>query len=138
MSDVYTISTDKTLLDVQAIQQYLSERSYWAKGRTIETVRTSIANSLCIGIYTQDNTMVGFGRVLTDYAVFAYIMDVFILEPHRGKGLGKRLVHYMVNLPELKELKRWHLATADAHDLYRRFGFSQLSAPEKFMEKVTR
>lgn len=138
MTDTYAISTDKAILDVQAIHQYLSERSYWAKGRTIETVRTSIENSLCIGIYNHDNTMVGFGRVLTDYAVFAYIMDVFILESHRGKGLGKRLVEYMVNLPELKEVKRWHLATADAHDLYRQFGFSGLSAPEKFMEKVTR
>ena len=135
-NEPYAISTDKSLLDINAIHQFLSQRSYWARGRTLETVRRSIENSLCIGVYDQNGRMVGFGRVLTDYAVFAYIMDLFILEEHRGKGLGKRLIEQMLNLPELEGVKRWQLATADAHDLYRQFGFSEPAALGKYMEKV--
>ena len=90
MSGDFLISTDKRLLDIRTIHEYLSERSYWAKGRTLETVQKSIEHSVCVGVYDTDGKLVGFGRVLTDYAVFAYIMDVFILEPYRGKGLGSR------------------------------------------------
>lgn len=136
MSDTFFISTDKNKLEVDTIHRFLSERSYWAKGRDLEAVQKSIDHSLCFGIYNKDAQMVGFGRVVTDYAVFAYIMDVFVLEEYRGKGLGKKLVEYIVNYPELKNLKRWQLATTDAHDLYKRYGFSGLAAPEKQMEKV--
>jgi GNAT superfamily N-acetyltransferase len=136
MSDNFIISTDKRKLDIQIIHRYLSERSYWAKGRTLETVQKSIENSICFGMYDRDNKLVGFGRVVTDHAVFAYILDVFILEEHRGQGLGKRLIEYIINFSELRNLRRWQLATADAHDLYQRYGFMDLAAPEKHMERV--
>ena len=138
MSDSFIISPDKNKLDIQTIHRYLSERSYWAKGRTLETVQKSIENSICFGMYDQDEKLVGFGRVVTDHAVFAYIMDVFILEDHRGQGLGKRLIEYILNFPELRNLRRWQLATTDAHGLYRRYGFMDLAAPEKHMERVDR
>jgi GNAT superfamily N-acetyltransferase len=136
MSEKFIISADKSKLDIQTIHKYLSERSYWARGRALETVQKSIDNSLCIGIYDQDSKLVGFGRVITDYAVFAWIIDVFILEEHRGQGLGKRLIEYMMNFPELKNLKRWQLVTDNAHRLYEKYGFVRLAAPEKHMEKV--
>jgi len=115
MTDNFVISTDKSRLDVQAIHSYLSERSYWAKRRSLETVQKSIDKSLCFGIYDQSRQFVGFARVVTDSAIFAYIMDVFILEDYRGKGLGKRLIEYILDFPELNNLARWHLVTDDAH-----------------------
>lgn len=136
MSEDYFISTDKSKLNVQIIHKFLSERSYWAKGRALETIQKSIDHSLCFGIYHPSGKFVGFGRVVTDFAVFAFVLDVFILEEYRGRGLGKRLVDYIVNFPELKDLKRWQLGTADAHGLYERYGFSGLAAPERHMEKV--
>jgi GNAT superfamily N-acetyltransferase len=136
MTDNFVISTDKSRLDVQAIHSYLSERSYWAKGRSLETVQKSIDKSLCFGIYDQSRQFVGFARVVTDSAIFAYIMDVFILEDYRGKGLGKRLIEYILDFPELNNLARWHLVTDDAHGFYKKCGFSGLAAPEKHMEKV--
>lgn len=132
----FSISTDKRLLDIRTIHEYLSERSYWAKGRSLETVQKSIEHSVCVGVYDTGEKLVGFGRVLTDYAVFAYIMDVFILEPYRGKGLGKRLIEYILHLPGLEKMKRWQLATTDAQGLYKRYGFVQITDPEKQMEKV--
>lgn len=136
MSDTFIISTDKSKLNSQTIHRYLSKESYWAKGRTLETVRKSIDNSLCFGVYDKDENLVGFGRVVTDHAVFAYIMDVFILEEHRGKGLGKRLIEHIMDFPTLKNLRRWQLVTADAHRLYERYGFKKLAEPEKQMEKI--
>ncbi len=136
MSDEFIISTDKSKLDILTIHKYLSERSYWARGRTLETVQKSIDNSLCVGIYDQNDTLLGFGRVITDYAVFVWIIYVFILEEHRGQGLGKRLIEYIMNFPELKHLKRWQLVSDHAHKLYEKYGFVKLAAPEKHMEKV--
>jgi GNAT superfamily N-acetyltransferase len=136
MSDKFFISTDKSKLDILTIHKYLSERSYWARGRPLETVKKSIDNSLCVGIYDRNDTLLGFGRVITDYAVFAWIIDVFILEEHRGQGLGKRLIEYIMDFPELKHLKRWQLVTDNAHGLYEKYGFVRLAAPEKHMEKV--
>ena len=136
MNDSFNISTDNSKLDIKIIHEYLSERSYWAKGRTLEVVKRSIDNSLCFGMYDQNKKMIGFGRVLTDYAVFAYLMDVFIIEEHRGKGLGKNLIDHIMNFKALRKLKRWQLATADAHGLYERYGFTALTMPEKHMEKV--
>jgi GNAT superfamily N-acetyltransferase len=136
MGGKVTISTDKSRLDVVAVHRYLSEKSYWAAGRTVETVRQTIDHSLCFGMYGPDNKLLGFARVVTDHAVFAYLMDVFILEEHRGKGLGKKLVEHIIAFPALKHISRWMLATADAHGLYEKFGFGALAAPEKHMEKV--
>lgn len=134
----YTISTDKNLLDIGIIHDYLSNRSYWAKGRSIETVKRSVENSLCFGVYHNSGKMVGFARVLTDYAVFAYLMDVFILEEYRKLGLAKELMKSIMNHPDLQQLQRFMLATSDAHKLYEQFGFSVTATPEKMMEIVNK
>lgn len=130
------ISTDKDRLDISMIHAFLSERSYWAKGRSLKTVKLTIANSLCFGVYNQEGKQLGFARVATDYAVFGWLMDVFVLEECRGQGIGKRLIEYIVEHPVIKNLRRIGLATSDAHDLYRQFGFSPVSSPEKMMEFV--
>jgi GNAT superfamily N-acetyltransferase len=129
----YLISTDQALLDVETIHRYLSTESYWATGRSIDTVRHSIEHSLAFGLYEGDR-QAGFARVITDYATFAWLADVFVLEEFRGRGLGKWFMGVIVSHPELKGLRRWVLATKDAHELYRRFGFTGLLRPERWME----
>ncbi|WP_297099517.1 GNAT family N-acetyltransferase [uncultured Draconibacterium sp.] len=127
------ISTDKAKLNIQVIHNYLSNESYWAKGRSLETVRRSIENSLCFGIYSE-NKQVGFARVITDYAVFAWLLDVFILPEYQGKGYGKKLVEAIMTHPDLQGLRRWGLGTDDAHGLYKQFGFAPLQKPGNMME----
>jgi len=129
-----SVSTDKSQLDVDFIHNFTKD-IYWAAPRTIEEVKTCIENSFCFGIYLDDE-QIGFSRVITDYVVFAYVMDVFIDEKHRGKGYSSILIDAMMKEPELKEIKIWRLATTDAHFLYRKFGFNSLAHPEKLMEKV--
>jgi GNAT superfamily N-acetyltransferase len=129
-----TVSTDKNKLDVPFIQNFLKD-IYWAAGRTIEEVQTTIDASVCFGIYLED-TQIGFARVITDYVVFAYLMDVFIDEKHRGKGYSSILIEAMMKEPQLQQVKIWRLATSDAHFLYKKFGFTALAHPEKMMEKV--
>lgn len=129
-----TISTDKTKLDVPFIQDFLKD-IYWAAGRTIDEVQTTIDSSFCFGIYL-DDVQIGFARVVTDYVVFGYLMDVFIAKEHRGNGYSSILIDAMMNEPVLKNIKIWRLATSDAHFLYEKFGFSALAHPEKMMEKV--
>lgn len=129
-----SVSTDKNKLDVPFIQQFLKD-IYWAAGRTIEEVQITIDNSFCFGIYLNDK-QIGFARVITDYVVFAYLMDVFITEEHRGKGYSSILINSMMTEPKLKEVKIWRLATSDAHFLYQKFGFTALGNPEKMMEKI--
>jgi GNAT superfamily N-acetyltransferase len=129
-----TVSTDKNKLNVPFIQNFLKD-VYWAAGRTIEEVQKTIDSSFCFGIYLDDE-QIGFCRVITDYVVFAYVMDVFITEEHRGKGYSSILIKNMMNEPELKEVKIWRLATSDAHFLYKKFGFNALATPEKMMEKI--
>ncbi|HMI08171.1 MAG TPA: GNAT family N-acetyltransferase [Flavobacterium sp.] len=131
-----TISTDKSKLDVPYIQNFLTD-IYWAKGRTVEEVQTTIDHSFCLGIYL-DAKQIGFARVVTDYAVFAYMMDVFIDPDQRGNGYSSMLIDNLVHRPELKEVKIWRLATSDAFFLYRKFGFTELAHPEKLMEKIIR
>ena len=121
-------------MDINAIHDYLSHRSYWAAGRSLERVRTSIENSICFGLYDADDVMVGFARVVTDKVVFAYLMDLFILETHRGQGLGTQLVRHVVAQPEL-QVRLWFLATKDAHGLYEKVGFSPLDDPDRYMFK---
>ncbi|MGL2962317.1 GNAT family N-acetyltransferase [Flavobacterium sp. RSB2_4_14] len=128
------VSTDKSKLDVSFIQNFLKD-VYWAAGRTIEEVQTTIDASFCFGIYL-DNKQIGFARVITDYVVFAYLMDVFIDKNHRGKGYSSILIEAMMNEPQLQQVKIWRLATSDAHFLYEKFGFTLLAYPEKMMEKV--
>ena len=130
-----TVSKDKSKLNVPFIQNFLKD-IYWAAGRTMEEVQTTIDASFCFGIYLDDE-QIGFARVITDYVVFAYIMDVFIDENQRGKGYSSVLVKAMLSEPKLKEVKIWRLATSDAHYLYEKFGFKLLAHPEKMMEKIT-
>ena len=133
----YTISTDKTKLNLEMIHEFLAYSSYWAKGRSRDAVRKSIAHSLCFGVYSETR-QVGFARVVTDYTTFAWLCDVFILEEYRGQGLGKWLVEYIVAYPELKGLKNVMLATQDAHEMYRKYGaFEGLSMPQKWMRRST-
>jgi GNAT superfamily N-acetyltransferase len=132
----FTISADKDLLDFDMIYNYLSKESYWSKGIVVERVKTSIANSMCFGVYA-DGKQVGFARVVTDKAIFAYLCDVFVLDSHRGLGLSKWLLQTIRNHPELQGLKRWMLATADAHGLYSQFGFGPLAKPDNWMDIYT-
>jgi N-acetylglutamate synthase-like GNAT family acetyltransferase len=129
-----TISTDKSKLDVPFIQTFLKD-VYWAAGRTIEEVQITIDTSFCFGIYL-DGKQIGFCRAITDYVVFAYVMDVFIDSTHRGNGYSSILIKAMMNEPQLQQVKIWRLATSDAHFLYEKFGFKSLAHPEKMMEKV--
>jgi len=131
----FKISTDQSLLDFEMIYKYLSEGSYWARDVPAETVRKALANSFCFGIYKQ-NAQVGLARVITDKATFAYICDVFVLPGFRGLGLSKWLLQTIAEHPELQGLRRWALATADAHGLYSQFGFTPLTRPERWMEKL--
>lgn len=128
----YLISTDKKKLDVDVIYNFIS-KSYWGQDLTIEKVRRAIENSLCFGIYIND-TQIGFTRVITDFTGFAFIADVFIVENFQGRGLSKWLMKVILDYPELQELRRWLLATKDAHSLYKKFGFKQLENPLQFME----
>lgn len=129
-----SVSTDKKKLDIPFIQDFLKD-IYWAAGRTVDEVQTTIDNSFCFGIYLDDK-QIGFARVITDYVVFAYVMDVFITEEQRGKGYSSILIEAMMNEPKLKEVKIWRLATKDAHFLYQKFGFKPLAHPERMMEKI--
>lgn len=129
----YVISTDKARLDLGVVHGFL-ETSYWALGISIELVQRSIEHSLAFGLY-RERQQVGFARVITDYATFAYLADVFVLEPHRGEGLGTWLVEVMVAHPELQGFRRWILATRDAHGLYRKLGCTDLGRPEFWMER---
>lgn len=129
-----TISTDKAKLDVPFIHNFL-KGAYWSIDRTIEEVQTTIDNSFCFGIYLNDK-QIGFARLTTDYVVFAYLMDVFIMDEHRGKGYSNFLMKTIMNEPKLSKVKTWRLATSDAQYLYEKFGFTALAYPEKMMEKI--
>jgi GNAT superfamily N-acetyltransferase len=131
----FSISTSVSRLDVNMIHGFLADESYWAKGRTLEQTKTAIENSICFGVYHGDR-QAAFARVVTDRATFAYIGDLFVLEEFRGRGLSKRLMEAIVSHPELQGLRRWILATRDAHGLYEQFEFSALRFPERWMEKT--
>ncbi len=132
----YLISTDKALLDFDVIYNYLEHDSYWSKGIPVEKLRTAIENSMCFGLY-QHHKQIGFARVITDKATFGYLADVFILPDHRNLGLSKWLMQTIKNHPNLQGLRRWSLATADAHGLYNQFGFTVITKPERWMEIFT-
>lgn len=129
----YVLSTDRSRLDLEVIHGFLT-RSYWSPGVPRETVERAIQHSLPFGLYL-GAAQVGFARVITDFASFGYLADVFILEEHRGKGLSKWMMKVLFSHPELQGFRRWMLATRDAHGLYRQVGFTSLTAPERFMEK---
>ena len=127
------ISTNKLLLDRTLIHQFLSEHSYWAKGIPVETMNRSIENSLCFGLY-QGGQQVGFARVVSDFATFAWLADVFIVKSARGQGLGKKFVPVILAHPQLQGLRRFLLGTLDAHGLYTKFGFEPIKQVERFLE----
>jgi predicted N-acetyltransferase YhbS len=130
----YSISTDNSRLDIPVIHDFVANQSYWGQGRAVETVERALKHSLNFGIF-HNNKLVGFGRVVTDYATFAWIADVFVLPEHRGQGLSKWLMEVMLSHPDLQGFRRWVLATRDAHSLYARFGFIPLHRPERWMER---
>src|SRR6187431_891236 len=131
--DSFTISTDKSRLDIPYIHQFLKS-SYWAENIPIEIVTRSIEGSVCFGVYEGEN-QVGFARVVTDKATFGYLADVFVDEKYRGRGLSKWLMSTIMSDPELQGFRTWMLGTRDAHELYKKFGFESLSNPERFMKK---
>jgi GNAT superfamily N-acetyltransferase len=132
----YTISTDPARLNIETIHEFLHQHTYWASTRPLDVVRRSVENSLNFGVYC-GKTMVGYARVVTDYATFSWLCDVVILPDHRGKGLGKWLVQCVVNHPDLINQRRIMLATRDANELYRVYGgFKPLDHPSRWMEKI--
>lgn len=130
-----SIIEDISKLDIDLIHRFLVEESYWARERTLEQTKTAIENSICFGVYDGER-QVAFARVVSDKATFAYIGDVFVVEEYRGRGISKMLMQYIVEHPELQGLRRWVLATRDAHGLYEQFEFAPLRHPERWMEKT--
>lgn len=136
----YWVSSDKALLDFELIHQFIST-SYWAKGMPAETLKVAIDGSLCFGLYgpsddkPEQRQQVGFARFITDGATFSYLADVFIIEAYRGQGLSKWLMQCMLTHPSLQGLRRMMLATRDAHELYRQFGFTAVDNPQILMQK---
>jgi len=131
--DSYSISTDPARLDIDAIAAMLT-RAYWAQGRTREMIARYVQHSLVFGIYHGEQ-QIGLARIVSDYTTFAWLCDVFIHEDHRGKGLGKWLMETIHSHPDLQGLRRWLLATRDAHGLYEQFGWTSLDNPTRWMNK---
>ena len=130
--DQYIVSTDRARMDVDTIHRFLSQEAYWAKGRALEVTERAIENSYPFGVFLGDE-QVAFARVVTDTVTFAWLADVFVLPEHRGVGVGKLLVESALADPRFRGMKRWFLGTADAHGLYRQFGFSEPINPGRFM-----
>jgi N-acetylglutamate synthase-like GNAT family acetyltransferase len=131
--DGVLFSTDKSMLDIAYIHQFISSESYWAKGVPRWVLERSIQNSLCIGIY-ENKRQIGFARLVTDYATFGYLADVFVDGQHRKKGISKNLMKFILSFEDVKLFRRLILATLDAHGLYAQFGFKPLKSPDRFME----
>lgn len=131
----WLLSCDKQKIDRAVVHHFLCYESYWAAGIPEETVSRSIAHAICLGVYLHDGRMVGFGRMITDRATFAYLCDIFVLKEQRGKGLGKRMIQYFCDLADTFGLRRFLLTTQDAHDLYRQSGFEPFPWPERLMSR---
>jgi GNAT superfamily N-acetyltransferase len=132
-----SVTSDRARMDVDVIHTFLSQSSYWAKNIPRDVVERAVEHSLCFGAFDSD-AQIGFARVITDYATFAYLADVFVLPSHRGRGIGKQIMEAIAQHPGLHGLRRWHLVTRDAHALYAQFGFEPIDAPERHMMKVMR
>lgn len=132
-NEEFTIDTDKSRLQFDVIQAFFANDSYWAQHRTPEQTRTAIENSICFGLY-DGAKQIGFARVISDQATFAYLGDVFVLQLYRGRGLSKWLMETIIAHPDLQGLRRWILATRDAHGLYKQYGFGPLVHPDRWME----
>jgi len=136
MTSMVLISTDKKKLELNVIHEFLSQEARWSLGIPLETVAKSITHSLCFGAYL-DSNQIGFARMVTDYATFGNLVDVFVLQAHRGKGICRQLLQAVNEHPELQGLRRITLATSDKKSLYTKFGYTALIRPEIFMEKFT-
>ncbi|MEE1963894.1 GNAT family N-acetyltransferase [Allomuricauda taeanensis] len=132
-NQVIKIKTGFENMDIIGVHQFLSKESYWAKGIPPETVSVALKNSFCIGLF-KDEKQIGFARLVTDYATFGYLADVYVLKEYRGKGLSKMMMKYIMELDFVQRLRRTLLATLDAHSLYRQFGFQSPENPERLME----
>jgi hypothetical protein len=132
----YLFSTDKQKVQPEVVYRFLDQDSYWAKGIPYETVERAIEFSLSIGIYDESGHQVGFGRMITDRATFAYLADIFVLKPQRGKGLSKEMMRGFCRMADIFELRRFLLTTQDAHDLYRQSGFEMFPYPERMMSRA--
>ena len=130
----FTVSTDPSRLDLDTIHNFLTN-CYWAKGVPRDVVARSIEHALCFGVYDDTGAQVGFARVISDFATVAYLGDVFVLDTHRGRGLGKWLMECIMQHPALQGLRRWILTTRDAHELYAQVGFAPVKFPERYMER---
>jgi GNAT superfamily N-acetyltransferase len=133
----FCISTDKTKLDIDSIHNFLSTKAYWCLNIPKERVQIAIQNSLCFGVYHEER-QIGFARVISDFSTVAYLGDVFVFEEYRGKRISKWLMEVIMSHPSLQGLRRWILLTSDAHDLYRKFGWTDISDPKKWMEVVNK
>lgn len=131
--DEYCISTDASLLDLKAVHRFLSTQSYWCPGIPFEKVERAAAHSLCFGLYHQQK-QIGYARIISDLTTVAYLGDVYVLPEYRGQGLSKWLMQTIMSHPDLQGLRRWMLATKDAHGLYKQFGWTPMANPEKWME----
>ncbi len=130
----FTLSDDPARFELIRAHGWISQQSYWAAGIPLETFRRACANSLTVGAYPPSGEMAGMARVVTDRATFGWVCDVFVDEAFRGRGVGKRLMAYLKSHPDLQGFRRLHLATADAHELYRQFGFTELTGTDRWME----
>ena len=127
------VNTDKSKIDVEKVIRFLLDESYWAKNRTVDQIKRSLDHSLCFAVY-EDDEMIAFARVITDYAIFAYLADVFVDKEFRGKGHAKLLMNAIMKHPDLQTIHRWMLGTMDAHELYRPYGFQEVTNPKRWME----
>lgn len=133
MTNGFYITTDKEKLNIHRIHDYISNISYWGRGRTIEEVEKTIEHSLCFGLYDTTNGQMGFARVVTDYLLFGYIMDVIVFEEFQGKGYGKKLLEFIMEHPAVNNLKTVALKTKDAHDMYQKVGFKRIGDSDLWM-----
>jgi GNAT superfamily N-acetyltransferase len=130
----FVITTDRTKLDILLIHDFLSNKAYWSKNIPLEKVKMAIENSLNFALFYK-NKQVGYARIVSDFSAIAYLGDVFIIEEYRGQGLSKWLMETIVSHPHLQNLRRWILLTGDAHELYKKYGWKPIAAPERWMEK---
>lgn len=133
---MYEIDTDPARIDIDAVVAYLSNESYWAKGRRAHVIAQSIENSLNFGLYAEDGSLAGFARLVTDGITFGWLCDVFVLEQHRGNGLGKAMMQAVTDHADSTGLGRIILATRDAHGLYASYGFENMTDPTKWMDRL--
>ena len=129
----YTLSTDKSKIDLQTVHKFLSTESYWSRNIPIDIVKGSIENSLCFSVF-HNKQQIAFARIISDFNTFAYLADVFVCQDHRGKGISKQMMDFIMRHPDLQNLRRFCLGTHDAHKLYEKFGFKIIGKPEFFME----